>query len=369
MATTKQKDEIIIKPPPLLRRDASISSFKQKQGQELLKEIKSHEKGVGGIRPPSSFLISKHVLIVGDSFTRLFGGFQRGDERQVPTDVVIIKYSGSPAKSLTRMFPSDLKEEKQVGEIGEKASISKKIIFKGSAYEYKCDEKKVKECLVRVDVDILRELNRDREIQNVVFYFGNVDCHSSYFYKILQEDRDKLMEQVEKTSLPKALESYNKKFVEDCLTNYIRFLSILCKDFNRQVKRICIICPSYSPVDDRYVIDSIFRFPLKSKSLREKNKLFESNFGYPSEVLKKIYTRANRNQVVDLFIQTLKEKISKFSRLNAKVKIIDPNPLLATPTGLVKKDFSPPINDVDDFHIFDNKVKNLKSFFYQQIFY
>ena len=109
----------IAKPLPL-RQDKKLSTFKFKENSRLEDQIKSQVMGIGHIRTPSNYLYNKKILIIGDSFVRIF-------QSDIPKNVLIIRYSGSPIKSLTRSFPSDITSQNEIGAIGKNANISKKI--------------------------------------------------------------------------------------------------------------------------------------------------------------------------------------------------------------------------------------------------
>jgi len=347
---------------PKLRNDTKITAFKKKQDQELKRQIDKQIQGIGNIRPPSSYLQNKKILIIGDSFVRIFQSI-------IPKDVLIIRYSGSPIKSLSRSFPDPIKSEKEIGPIGKNAHISKKIFFrdqKGNEIflTYKCGQHS--DCHIRVDIDILRELNRDIHINTLVFNFGNVDVHSSYFFKLLENQKN-ILQDIHNFDL----NHFNKSFIQETLHNFIRFLTILYKNFP-QLHKFIIILPLYSPVPNNEVIDSILRYPLKNLRYSQKQKAFHTNLGWPKTLWENIISRKNRNNVVDLFESELKTKIESNPKLSKMTKFISAKKIVSTADQhSISKQYSPCTYEdrcIGDFHVFDTPSHHLENFYYRHIF-
>lgn len=355
-------DEFKILRPPKIRKDTKIFNFKKKQNQKLKQQIDKQIEGIGNIRTPSSYLENKKILIIGDSFVRIFQSI-------IPKDVLIIRYSGSPIKSLSRSFPYPIKTEKDIGSIGKNAHISKKLFLRDQRgneifLTYKCGEHS--DCHIRVDIDILRELNRDVHINTIVFNFGNVDVHSSYFFKLLENQKYILNE-----GHSFNIDHFNQSFIEDTLKNFIRFLVILYKNYI-QINKFIIILPLYSPVPNHEVIDSILRYPLKNLRYSQKQKAFNTNLGWPKTIWENIISRKNRNNVVDLFESELRKKIESNPKLLRMTKFISAKKIVSTADQhMIAKSFSPCTYEqrcLGDFHVFDTPSHQLENFYYRHIF-
>jgi hypothetical protein len=148
----------------------------------------------------------------------------------------------------------------------------------------------------------------------LIFYFGTVDVHFSYFYKILNEK-----ENIDKND-----------FIDNICKTYVYFIDSL-SGLNKY-----IITPYYNPVNDENYLTCLLKYNVITEEIYKSvdKKAFEQK-----------YNRQHRNEIVDLFHFYLK----KYTK-NKKIKIINLNKFVANKNGLIKEEFKDPVS-IYNIHI------------------
>jgi hypothetical protein len=351
----QESQNISIKRPLNKKMYTTIMDFKRDQMRLLQDQKKKKLEGIGGIRHSNNFLEDMNILIVGDSFVRLFTD-------DSPINYMIIKYPGSPTNGLTRLFTPILQKQTDVHDVIGQNIIKELTFFKKKKPTKFDPSRKTRIFLnyndlpIRTDVDILRQLNRNMNIRKIVFNFGNVDCHSTYFFKAYQ------MRNEFKSS--QDIHEFNKIFIQETIKKYVRFINIILMNFPN-ISNVYIITPLYSPVIDRDVKTSLKRFPFRNFNNKDKKKLMDTNFGFKQGIWNILKSRINRNQIVDLFNTTLQTIFQG----NPKIKIINANSMIWDTTKMNVKDEYTPVHNISnpmgDFHIIDHN-NILKDYYISQ---
>jgi hypothetical protein len=159
-------------------------------------------------------------LYLGDSFINIFKLIQN-------RDIVVKKFKGKTAKGISKNDDSDGKS-------------------------------------------IIDTVNRNiNNINCIIFNFGSVDVHFSYFH-LLEKNNYKIK---------------YKKIYKSIAKKYMKYIDSVSK--NKNIKKIAI-CPYYSPIKDEYLIASLHKYAAITPNADETK-------------LSKYISRERRNKIVDYF--------------------------------------------------------------------
>ena len=176
---------------------------------------------------------------------------------------------------------------------------------------YKITEKKAKGISKIDDLDgkMIKDLLHEnkKNIKCVVFNFGSVDVHFSFFYLLVNNNY-----------------KINYKDIYDKIAfAYVNFIHNL--NCNNKI----IICPYYSPIKSKNVIPSLLAY-----GIIDKDKINQ-------KMLKDFVSREVRNKIVDYFNSKIKIYASKY-----KIRVIDINPIISS-NGYINKKYI----DISDYNI------------------
>lgn len=153
----------------------------------------------------------------------------------------------------------------------------------------------------------------------VVFNFGSVDVFFSFYYKLF----------VEKKII------HYKTFIDEFVYKYFDFVVSL------ECDNKCIMLPGYNPIRDNLVESSLINYGIIQEKITDPEMKF-------------VFSRENRNKLVDYFNKTIK-KLAKKSfdendennrKRNKNLFVIDTNKIVSK-NGLIKKEF----RDISDGNV------------------
>jgi hypothetical protein len=138
-------------------------------------------------------------------------------------------------------------------------------------------------------------------IKCLIFNFGSVDVHFSFFYLLVNNN----------------YKINYKDIYKKIALSYVNFIFNLKCDNNKKI----IICPYYSPIKSKNVIPSLISYGIINKDKINHN------------ILKNFVSREMRNTIVDYFNSKIKKYASKY-----KIRVIDINPIIST-NGYIHKQY------------------------------
>jgi hypothetical protein len=156
------------------------------------------------------------------------------------------------------------------------------------------------------------------EIECLVFNFGSVDVNFSYFYLLEKNDYE-----IKYKSVFKKIAKYYVKFVNNI-------------DLENSKKTI--ICPYYSPIEDKYVLTSLQSYGVVSENV-------------DFQKMKKYLRRRRRNKVVDYFNSKLKHYANKYN-----ITTIDINKDISE-NGIIKDKYID-ISKLNIHLVYEELIKN-----------
>jgi len=158
--------------------------------------------------------------------------------------------------------------------------------------------------------DIL--LKRSDPPKCIVFNFGNVDVHLSFYYNIFVKNESTFGH----TNM--VSDSSIKIFASNIAKKYVDFI----KQFD--AKHIYIITPMYSPINDDNIVESLIRYKSVHSTIKDRlNK----------QQIDLYFNRTIRNKVVDSFCRSVKKSVS-----GTKIEVVDLNPIVSQ-NGTIKKEY------------------------------
>jgi hypothetical protein len=168
------------------------------------------------------------------------------------------------------------------------------------------------------------------DLNCIIFNFGNVDMHLSYYYKLSKFLKTNTYIDIHNFDI----NNYNKQFVYELCDNYYNFLKLY-----HTIKTVIVICPYYSPIDIIHMNDILERYVFTDR-------VIPNNLLSPIDFSSKILSFNNRKNLIDLFCTRITELLAPYNNY----QVININHKLINETNTSIKD-EYKLEDMCDIHL------------------